>query len=163
MVGGGPFRLPHDLFRYALLYSIHFSSPVTICFKNGTFSLRFSRESHVEIRSRRLFFRLTYVETKHQSNPHNQAGANDFQRSIWISWVCQLSPTWYNTDCSQLLSRFDVINFNCSTRLWSIVQWEISSTKLQKPLLTCSISHSTFSIHCTNLFLCSVVFLPFLK
>ena len=24
------------------------------------------------------FFRLTYVEPKHQSNPHNQAGANDF-------------------------------------------------------------------------------------
>ena len=30
MVGGGLFRLPHDLFRSTLLYSIHFSSPVTI-------------------------------------------------------------------------------------------------------------------------------------
>ena len=28
-----------------------------------------------------------------------------------------------------------------------------STKKLCKPLLTCSISHSTFSIHCTNLFL----------
>ena len=45
------------------------------------------------------------------------------------------------------------INFNWSTWLWSIVQQEISGTKLLKPLLTCSISHSTFSIHCTNIFL----------
>ena len=30
------------------------------------------------------FFCLTYVELKHQSNQHNQAGANDFQRLIWI-------------------------------------------------------------------------------
>ena len=29
-----------------------------------------------------------------------------------------------------------------------------SAKKLCKPLLTCSIGHSTFSIHCTNLFLC---------
>ena len=50
---------------------------------------------------------------------------------------------------------FDLItiNFNWSTRPWSIVQWEISSTKLHKPLLTRSNTHSTFSIHCTNLFL----------
>ena len=30
------------------------------------------------------FFHLTYVEPKHQSNSHNQAGANDFQCLIWI-------------------------------------------------------------------------------
>ena len=30
------------------------------------------------------FFRLTYVESKHQSGEHNQTGANDFQRLIWI-------------------------------------------------------------------------------
>ena len=83
MVGGGSFRLPHDPFRSTLLYSIHFSSPVTICFKNRTFSLRFSRELHAEIWSEG-FFRLTYVEPKHQSESHNQAGANDFHRLIWI-------------------------------------------------------------------------------
>ena len=38
-----------------------------------------------------------------------------------------------------------------------------SAKKLHKPLLTHSISHSTFSIHGTNLFLVSVAFLPFLK
>ena len=49
------------------------------------------------------------------------------------------------------------INFNWSTQPWSfdlvcpIVQWEISSTKLRKPLLTRSISHSTFSTRCTSL------------
>ena len=30
------------------------------------------------------FFCLTYMETKHQSNEHSQAGANDFQGLIWI-------------------------------------------------------------------------------
>ena len=43
-------------------------------------------------------------------------------------------------------------NFNWSTQLWYTVQWEISIAKLRKTLLTHSISHSTFSIHCTNLF-----------
>ena len=32
------------------------------------------------------------------------------------------------------------------------VQWEISSMQLRKPLLTRSISHSTFSTHCTHVF-----------
>ena len=26
---------------------------------------------------------------------------------IWIFWVCQLSPTWYDIDCSQLMSWCD--------------------------------------------------------
>ena len=25
----------------------------------------------------------------------------------WIFWVCQLSPTWYNVSCSQLMSQID--------------------------------------------------------
>ena len=33
----------------------------------------------------------TYVEPKHQSDEHNQAGANAFQHLLWIFWVCQLS------------------------------------------------------------------------
>ena len=45
----GSFYLPHFLFCSTLLYSTHFSSPVTICFKNGMFSLCFSRELHMEI------------------------------------------------------------------------------------------------------------------
>ena len=49
MVDGGSFHLAHYLFHSALLYSVHFSSPVTICFKNGTFLLHFSIEVHVEI------------------------------------------------------------------------------------------------------------------
>ena len=32
VVGGGSFHLPHDRFCSTLLYSSHFSSPVTICF-----------------------------------------------------------------------------------------------------------------------------------
>ena len=51
VVAGGSFQLPHDPFLSTLLYSIHFSSPITVCFKNGTFSLHLSREFHVEIGS----------------------------------------------------------------------------------------------------------------
>ena len=53
---------------------------------------------------------------------------------IFNMWA--ISPTWYDIDCSQLMSQFDTINFNWSTRLWNIIQREISSTKLHKPLLT---------------------------
>ena len=83
---GGSFHLPHNLIRSTLLYSIHFSSSVTICLKNRTSSLHFSRELHAEIREygQEGVFCLTYVEPKHQSDEHNQASANDFQRLIWI-------------------------------------------------------------------------------
>ena len=37
----------------------------------------------MEIWARR-FFHLTYVRPKHQSDEHNQAGAQDFQCLIWI-------------------------------------------------------------------------------
>ena len=69
---------------------------------------------------------------------------------IWIFCVCHLSPTWYNIDCCQLMSRFDLYQLQLVYPTWSIVQREISSTKFHKPLLTYLISHSTFSIHCTN-------------
>ena len=111
------------------------------------------------------FFHLIYVEPKHQSDEHNQSGANDFQHLIWIFWVCWLSPVWYNVDCSPCLNLI-AINFNWSTRPWSIVQWEISSTKLRKALLIHLISRSTFSKHCTNLFLhfsCVFTFLEIIK
>ena len=54
-----------------------------------------------------LCFCLTYVEPKHQSDWHNQVGANNFKCLIWIFWVCQLSPGGCNTDSSQLISWFD--------------------------------------------------------
>ena len=49
VVGGGLFLLPHDLFHSTLLYTIYFSLPITVCFKNGTFLLHLNRELHVEI------------------------------------------------------------------------------------------------------------------
>ena len=79
MVGGGLFHLPHDLFHSTLLYNIHFSLPITICCKNGTFSLCLSAESHVEIWLRWVFFCLTYVAPIYQNNENNQVSANDFQ------------------------------------------------------------------------------------
>ena len=92
VVGGGSIHLPQDLFCSTLLYSIHFSLPITICFKNGMFLLHLSREFHMEIQLR---FHSTYMEPKHESDEHNQASENDFQHLIWIFWVCQRSPMWY--------------------------------------------------------------------
>ena len=43
-----------------------------------------SVENHMRKHAQEEFFCLTYVEPKHQSDSHNQAGANDFQRLIWI-------------------------------------------------------------------------------
>ena len=40
----------------------------------------------MEIWARR-FFHLNYVGPKHQSDEHNQAGAQDFQCLIWIFWI----------------------------------------------------------------------------
>ena len=59
------------------------------------------------------------------------------------------------------------INFNWSIRLWSVIQQEISSTKLHQSLLTHPSSH-TFSIHCTNFlfffnFSCVFTFLELIK
>ena len=48
-----PCSIPH-----CAQYSIHYSLPITICFKNRTFLLCLSRELHVEIQSRRCFFFL---------------------------------------------------------------------------------------------------------
>ena len=64
------------------------------------------------------------------------------------------------------MSRADRYHFSWPTPPWSIVQREISSTKLHKPLLTRSVSHSTFSIHGTNLYLrfsCVFIFLEIMK
>ena len=47
------------------------------------FSLRLDRELHAE-NGQEGFFHLTYVEPKHQSDEHNHARANDFQRLLWI-------------------------------------------------------------------------------
>ena len=112
------------------------------------------------------FFRLTYVEPKHQNDSHNQAGANDF--STWFGCfeyvgylLCGITLVVLNY-CFDLIA----INFNWSSWPWSIVQWGISSTKLRKSLLTCLIGHSTFSTHCTNLFLrfsCVFTFLEIIK
>ena len=112
------------------------------------------------------FFRLTYVEPKHQSNSHNQAGVNDFQHLIWMFWVCQLFPTWYNIDYSQLMSRFDryqlqLVHPNMEHGPVIKIQHETSQTNFDTALC-----HSTFSIHCTNLFLhfsCVFTFLEIIK
>ena len=86
---------------------------------------------------------------------------------IWILWVHWLSPAWFEIDCSQSMSRFDPYQPQLVWGWpWGIIQWEISSMKLHKPLLICKTSHSTFSLHCTNLFLhfsCVFTFLEIVK
>ena len=82
-------------------------------------------------------------------------------RAISITKLVQMIfHTWFGyfdyvryLPCGVTLCLLITINFNWSTWLSSIVHREISNMKLRKPLLTCLISHSTFSKHCTNLFL----------
>ena len=67
-------------------------------FFNGTFSLHLSRESHTETVNK---VHLTYVESKHQSDKPNQAGANDFHLDILsMLTVSQV----VNVNYSQLMS-----------------------------------------------------------
>ena len=158
------------------------------------------------------FYHLTYVEPKHRSNEHNQAGANDFQHLIWKFWVCVsyllcgttlivLNVLIWLLSTSTGLSNHGVLssektparNFTnhffffffwprhvaCGTLVpWPGIEPGPLAVKVQspdhwttrevpyKPLLTHSISHSIFSIHCTNLFLhfrCIVTFLEIIK
>ena len=67
-----------------------------------------------------------------------------------------------NTDSSQSLNMISV-NFNWSTRPWTIIQREIFSTKLQKPFLTISISHSTPPHTVLILFFCFSCVFTFLE
>ena len=77
MVGGGSLHLPYELFYSTLLYSIQFSSSLTVCFKKQVmFLLCLSRDSHAKIRSRQRFH-LAYVAPEHQSSEDDQAGARD--------------------------------------------------------------------------------------
>ena len=105
LVSGGSFHLLHDLFHPTFLHSLHFSSTVTICFKNGRFPSCLSKELHVEIQSRFYSLNLCGIQTSKRLT--YQLGGNDFRYLIWTFWVCWLSPKWRNVDCSQLMSWFD--------------------------------------------------------
>ncbi|KAF6114554.1 hypothetical protein HJG60_010528 [Phyllostomus discolor] len=102
--------------------------------------------------------RHTHTAHSHAGQTRDLATLPELNDSVWFlslaMCMCINAADW---DLS--------VNFNWSTRPWSIVQQEISSTKLCKPLLTSSISHGTFSIRCTNLFFfgISVAFVSFLK
>ena len=109
---------------------------------------------------KKVFF--AYVEPKHQSNEHTQAGVNDFQRLIWIFWVCRLPPMWYNIDCSQVMSWFDRYQLQL---IYLTVEQRPARNPQQKTLQTTfdTFNHSTFSIHSTNLFLHFSCFFTFLE
>ena len=125
----------------------------------------FCWELDAEIQSRRFFFPL-------MCNPNikvmniTKNGASDFQHLIWLFWVCQISLSWYNIDYFQCFNLI-TINFNWCAWVGSIIQQEISSMKLHKPLLTHSITspytspyllhtlHKSFFLH----FCCIFTFL----
>ena len=82
---------------------------------------------------------------------------------VWIFWVCRLSPTWCYIDCSPLMSQFDRHQLQLVYQTVGYHPARISSTKLHKALLTCSISAAPSS-YTAWVFLClSVVILPFLN
>ena len=82
------------------LVVVHFACPtissiphcctVSTFHRPSQFILNTERFHYVSVENRMWkygqegFFHLTYVEPKHQSDSHNQAGADDFQSLIWI-------------------------------------------------------------------------------
>lgn len=83
------------------------------------------------------------METTYQSNTN----ITKLIRTIFTAWFgCWLlSLVLYNIDYFQIMFWFNQYH-NWSVWLWSIVQSEISSTKL----LACLLIHSTSSLNCTN-------------
>ena len=124
VVAGGSFHLFHNPFYSTLLYSIHFSLPVTVCFKNRMISLHLCRESHVEIWSRRFYFHLNYIEPKHKSNEHNHTGANDFQ-----SLIGYLGYVGYFPCGIILIVLVNVSIWSLSTSIGLPNYWALSSEK----------------------------------
>ena len=85
---------------------------------------------------------------------------------IWIFRIFGISTMWCNVDCSQLMSQFDHCQLQLVYPTTEHCPERNLQDKIHKPLLTRSISHSTFSIHCTNLFLhfsCVFTFLEIIK
>ena len=151
VVGGGSFCLSHSLFCSTSLYNIHFSLPITICFKNGTFSLCLSRELHVEIRSGRFLSLMWNSNIKVM----NITKLVQMIFSAWFGYFEHVSYLSYgnNTDCSQLMFQF-------ACYLLQLVYLSVEhgpvrnlQHKTSQTALTHFISHSTFSIHRTNIFL----------
>ena len=140
MIGYDSFCLPHGLFHSTVLYNTHFSSPITACFKNGTFSLPLSRESYVETWSRR-FFCITYMEP-------------NIKVINIIKLVQMIFNAWFGYfEYMHMAERW---LFSVNVFIWLLStpngpphhgasSKEISSMKHHKLLLTCSISYSTFS------------------
>ena len=63
---------------------------------------------------------------------------------IWMFWVCWLSPKWYNVNCSQLMSWFHCYQFQPVYQIMEHHPARSFRHETFKPLLTHSISHSTF-------------------
>ena len=131
MIGGGSFCLPHNLFPSTSLYSIYFSSPNTICFKNRTFLLPFTGELHVERWSRRFFSLLT------RNSDITAIDISELARVLLSAWSghserCSCLPAAH-ADCSRRLHLM-VISVNWCTWPCNIVQQETTSMKLRKPL-----------------------------
>lgn len=92
------------------------------------------------------FFRLTYTDVKHQN-------INVFHRLIYLLCISWLPFAVYNVD---------IFLSNILIRLLSISKVLHSSTKIHKPLFTCSIIRSSFSINCISVLYLSCIF-TFLK
>lgn len=69
-------RFPQDRLRIALLQITHFSSPVMIRLKNGSFSLRLNNESQMEMQSIKVFFQTNHVVPRHQDDSRIPAYVN---------------------------------------------------------------------------------------
>ena len=103
MVDGGSFCLFCDIFHFTLFLSIHFSLPISIYFKSRMLFLTFKRRISWRNQSRSFSHKFCGTHTPKWFLDSTK----DFQWSIWVFWVCQISPIWCNIDYSQLMFQFD--------------------------------------------------------
>ena len=146
--------LLHNHFHSILLYSIHFSSPITISFKSEIFHYVWVEKHRWKCGQEGFLLPIW--------NPNVKAiNITKLVQMIFCAWFGYFQHVGY-LFCGMMLIVLNLIaiNFKWSTLPWSIVQWEVSSMKLYKLISSSQYLHYTLY----KSFLCVFqLFLPFLS
>ena len=144
---------------------VHFTCPtISSAFHcSSHFVLKIDHFHYVSVENHRW----KYGQEGFMWNPNIKAiNVTKLVQMIFNSWFGYFEFGGYlprGVTLSNRTSCRDLIPVNWSTRTWSIIQPEISSTKLHGPLFTCSITHSSFSANLCLCFSCIFIFLDILN
>ena len=126
LVGGSLFHLPHTLFHSTLLYTIHFSSSVTICFKKQNISVMFQKRITCENMVKKVFS-LNLCGTQTSKWLIYQLGVNDFQHRFGYSEYVNNLLYGITLIILNLCLDLIIITLDLSLQPWNIRQWEKKS------------------------------------